>query len=239
MIVNVDPEDRTWNTHVHGFLAMLTKSKFKASGIHSTLRYELSGTNSKEAGDLSLLQRESTSTMVTIMALRLQPIVARMQQLLHGDDKPRKLDVQKTRMLLSRVHKDILSLRLLVCSHFDFAAIRALSIACICLLLPSGCFLQSGERLYTSTKECKRLNDVKEREAAEICVWTKETLERSSNSRPDVDNEYKAANVLSAIWPLFAATRASDAAKCENGVEQKLLAHIGEAFSIPKAMHLV
>lgn len=115
MIVNIDPEDRTWQIHLEGLLDILSQqsSHHRASSTDSFGTIHLAIRISKSGGDVfrTLAQCKMNSLgkaflILDVAKLCLRPLTSDIEDLLNGAT-PRKIDVQKLRASVKQIQKNL------------------------------------------------------------------------------------------------------------------------------------
>ena len=108
MTVNVDSNDKVWQIHLSGLLALL-----KGSGgppcAHSTtgVTVDTLSIPSAAAQGSDLLNGE-TAVLVYALQSRLHQLAPELDGIFRSGRRPRKLDVRKIRTAVRNVHKDLL-----------------------------------------------------------------------------------------------------------------------------------
>jgi hypothetical protein len=138
MIVNTVPDDKTWQIHLDGLLAMLQQNHSTTEGEDKTTANLIAArkfTQSDKSGDLQeFLQSrppmddiEKAWLLVDISKLRLRKIVATMDRLrmFNGINITcfRKLDVEKLRVAVKQIQRELRLVRELVPKEYHPARV--------------------------------------------------------------------------------------------------------------------
>jgi hypothetical protein len=117
MIVNIDPEDKTWQIHLDGLLKIFSGQSTYLQALPTddfdTLHHAIHLCNSEEDifSRLAVYEVSShvkTSLILDAAILRLRRLVAEVESLLHeASETRRKLDVQKLRASIKNVQKNL------------------------------------------------------------------------------------------------------------------------------------
>ena len=110
MTINVDPNHKSWQSHLNGLLALFcshdppSASPLNGLAMKNWNLLFLSGVNATQECDL-------IGAEAAIFAYRLQSrlyqLTPEMDTLFHDSTRPRKLDVQKIRVAVKSLYKDL------------------------------------------------------------------------------------------------------------------------------------
>lgn len=111
MIVNLDPADKTWQTHLGGLLGILQQTP--DNGIKSTLikavRTSDSVTNVHKALESSMVDGlQRASLLLDFIKLQLRKLATEIDDIeSHSRPPLRKLDLQKLQVSIKRIRKHL------------------------------------------------------------------------------------------------------------------------------------
>jgi hypothetical protein len=113
MMVNVDRNDKTWQIHLNGLLAMLHQSYEPTEGNKAPPLLKacqiIDSPNIGEAvSALQVCDAEKVGILLDIAKLRLRSLNAEFVKLFASTSPPRKLDVQKLRPSIKELHDNLL-----------------------------------------------------------------------------------------------------------------------------------
>jgi hypothetical protein len=259
MTVASNWDDTTWQTHLDGYLSILSQSRQQPTGKaqDSMLAQAL-----ECAGDDATVQQfHSSGTMadidkvtllLDISKLRLRTLARKLCMLLQGVTPPRKLDVQKLQSSVKQVYADLQlgtfaeSPRKTVIAHrtnIDIAAVRVIAAS---ILIQCGQFLHPTG-LFNTTRQNTKLNSSIRTAMYQIRATT-DAMCLSAMFPDTVDADHRPTrgsvtttvmDALSVIWPLFVVGTIANTAGTHRTWAHNLLLTLGNKARIPKALHLV
>jgi hypothetical protein len=248
MIVNLDPNDKTWLAHLDGFLAILRQWQPGSSEapiftlIHALRILERGHNAHASAASLVKDDVEKASLLMDIAKLRLRQLASEMGDLVGTTKRPRKLDMQKLRVSLKQVYGNMLLIPSLLSSCASDSAkqneYNTILIVAASLLMDSGEFLQSTKS-YSGTREYIKLSRVIQEAVNGICASVLQLLSDNVRSTNGLDKIVSFSIALLAIWPLYGAFAARGISTTQRRWIQAALWRIGEEARIPKALSLV
>jgi hypothetical protein len=259
MTVASDWDDTTWQTHLDGYLSMLSQS-----GQHTTYKPEdsilvqaLSCVG--EDGSVHFFQSDGTTNeleeaalLLEASKLRLRSLARELCMLLQCATPPRKLDVHKLQYSVRQVYADLCLMKPAgSLGNTDLACTTTIEFAAV-IIVAAGILIQSGQflhatGLFNTTRQCTKLKSSISVAADQICasvaamhstVVCADTIDpiRGSSRLPLAATIMDA---LSVIWPLFVVGTTANNDDTHRVWAQKLLLTLGNNARIPKAFHLV
>lgn len=259
MAVSSNWEDATWRTHLDAYLAMLCQApqlstdRTRESSLAQALRF----VDDKDNGQLSFNDPTKTDSkmaelLLGVSKLRLSRLSQELTGLYRAVSRPRKLDVQKLRFSVKRIHADVLSVSGLVSSseskasklfQIEHAAVRILTAG---LLIECGDYLHSAEAFHR-TREYISLASSISLASATICESVRGLLPATCSVIQTVVDAPQTGSLLlpslcdvfSVMWPLFIVRSAKSQEQARRDWAEQTLYLIGKDARVPKALHLV
>lgn len=259
MAVSSDWEDVTWRTHLDAYLTMLRQAsqlsndRSRESSLAQALRFVDDKDNCQLSfNDPTRTDSEMAELLLDVSKFRLSRMSQELTRLFRGVSRPRKLDVQKLRFSVKRIHADVLSVSGLVSSseskaskafQIEHAAVRILTAG---LLIECGDYLHSAEAFHR-TREYIDLASSISLASAIICESIRDLLPATcSASRAMICGSQTEAllppsllSALSAMWPLFIVHSTKSQEQARRDWAEQTLYIIGKDARVPKALHLV
>ncbi|KAF2736015.1 hypothetical protein EJ04DRAFT_562785 [Polyplosphaeria fusca] len=249
MLVNLDSEDRTWQIHLDGFLTLLRQRPSSCgTGQVAILMEALTRSDNSDTTEITLSNNlqddlDKASLIIDIAKLRLKAVAHNLHHLVTATPYPRKLDIQKTRVSLKRVQRDISTVPSLLLATLrpDSIALqneyRTIVVVLAYLLLQCGAKLQPTSS-YEETREFQNLARVAREAVDGICASVACALaypRERAFQRFDFRDCFTA---LSMIWPLTAALKGTGIDGERQEWIRGALWRIGEEGCVPKALSL-
>ncbi|UKZ68163.1 uncharacterized protein TrAtP1_009198 [Trichoderma atroviride] len=128
MIVNLDPADKTWQTHLSGLLSIL--QQIPDNNIRFTLvkavRISDSVTNIHKALESSTVDGlQRACLLLDIIKLQLRKLDADLDAITSSSPRPlRKLDMQKLQVSMKRIRKHLDIFPLMICDRFSSTTVH-------------------------------------------------------------------------------------------------------------------
>ncbi|KAF2005324.1 hypothetical protein P154DRAFT_518836 [Amniculicola lignicola CBS 123094] len=255
MTVNLDSEDRTWQVHLDGFLEMLYRQRWKLQSdvkgptlIRAMQLMNPENTVATSLANLTTDNFDKACLLLDIAKLRLRKLTLAMNELVSSGRCPRKLDVQKLRVALKQVERDIASIPLLLLSHTpDFInskqqEYRAVFIIVASLLIATGELLHSIT-IYRNMQDYKRLSrllrDAVDSISASIASFGPEKSETLTNTTQPI--EFGSTTYLDALLGMWLLHCAANTCNITISQQEQLrggIWRIGVDARIPKALSL-
>ncbi|KAF3026527.1 hypothetical protein E8E14_013713 [Neopestalotiopsis sp. 37M] len=112
MIVNLDPEDKTWHTHLDGLLSLVSRSPVSSTTFYLHKALKLVESRNELSNDLSGLAVTGDPSvaylLLDVTKLRLRKILPDILSLFKDTlAQPRKIDVQKFRVSIKKIYVDL------------------------------------------------------------------------------------------------------------------------------------
>lgn len=114
MIVNLSPDDRTWQVHVNGLLSILRQSSSAtASPTIFTLTTAIQCLNSQKqineyVATPTMTSIDKASLLLSVAELTLKNIIDDMDELFAQSRAPRKIDIQRLRKSLRQIQRNLI-----------------------------------------------------------------------------------------------------------------------------------
>ena len=244
MIVNLDPEDRTWLVHYDGLLASMRQTLDAQSDLHE-------GALSRTSTLHTLQGQDQAITLSQSLKLCLRRLVCEFEVLCSTQDAPRKLDIQKIQAGLRQVRRDMPLLANILCSSNQNLSssmsiqldMWAMNFILANLLMDCGARLH-GDEQYSVSREFGNLSDSAKESVEGIRVSLAPRLEAmcAEETAPVQSTDARLGiptNALEMLWPLAVVSTARVAEETTQRWSRGVLWRIGEVARIPKAFHLV
>jgi hypothetical protein len=256
MTVNTNLEDRTWQAHLDGLLAMLQlQQNYYHEEQESSLIKAVQLLRSSDATKASLESFSSNDfekacILLDIAKLWLRKLVAQMHDLTSDSRQVRKLDIRKLRVSLKQVHRDIalipsmLPLEASGVSVLKWNEYRTVLIISESLLLQSGQFIQPIEK-YRKTREFISLSSSIQEAVNGICgsfssLFPTKSGNCARTGQPvEFGHMKRLTKTLQVIWPLYSALKAPGITASQQNWIKNALLFVGVEASLPKALSLV
>jgi hypothetical protein len=259
MTVASDWDDTTWQTHLDGYLGILSSSRQRTTGKarDSILTQAL-----ECAGDDATAQHyhsygtmaniDKATLLLDVSKLRLRSLAQKLCMLLQRATPPRKLDVQKIQSSVKQIHADLLLItsvkspgksNLACTTVIEVAAVRVIAAG---ILVQCGQFLRAtglfnATRMYTklTSSICVAADQICTTVAAmRLAVVCPDTIDSNRGStRPPL--AATVVDALSVIWPLFVVGTTAHTDDTHRTWARNILLTLGDNARIPKAFHLV
>jgi hypothetical protein len=258
MTVASDWEDVTWQTHLDGYLSILSESGHQNGKAQDSMLAQALG----RAGDDATIQHfhsygnmadiDKAMLLLDVSKLRLMSLARKLCMLLHGATPPRKLDVQKLQSSVKPIYADLLLITpaeslgktdLACTTTIEVAAVRVIAAS---ILIQCGQFLHATG-LFDTTRQCTKLTS-SIRVAADQISTTVAAMRLTAVCPDTIDFNRGSSRLplaatvmdaLSVIWPLFVVGTTANTGNTHCAWAQKLLLTLGNNARIPKAVHLV
>lgn len=112
MIVNIHPDDKTWKFHLDGLLNVIAKSPVsrETAHLHSALEFMKSGDDISNKMSVIAVEKNPSAAylLLDVTKLRLRQILPDIHKLFQNSSmRPRKIDVQKTRVQIKKIYTDL------------------------------------------------------------------------------------------------------------------------------------
>jgi hypothetical protein len=261
MTVSSDWENITWRTHFDAYLAMLRQAWWVLAdkSRESLLARALHFVDDKDNRQLSFndptrTDSDTAELLLDVSKLRLSNIDQELGKLLNKVPQPRKLDIQKLRSSVKRIHVDTLSLSGLMSSPeselsgsilIEHAAVQILTasllIECSEYLHPSEAFHTTRE--YASLASSISLASAAIRDSVSDLLPATRTVGRAIVSGSQGKKLQIPSSVIidaiSVTWPLFVVRAAKAQEQTMRDWAGQALFQIGKEARVPKALHLV
>ncbi|ETS77986.1 hypothetical protein PFICI_10048 [Pestalotiopsis fici W106-1] len=267
MIVNLDPNDKTWQTHLDGLLSLVSRSPVSSSTLHLHRAVKLIESDSDINNNLSAVAAvgdpEVACRLLDVTKLRLRKILPDTTSLFDGfPERPRKIDVQKIRVSIKKIYLDLELFPTMISKRKnvptvemlhdigadvlkDISAIRlneyrTLQIMTASFLLWSGDFLHPNDG-YHNTKEFLNLRSAIEDAAKGIRSTIEAHISTLFAERGQHSQNTMEFFVRAAmlLFPLYCASRASCLDETQRKWFTDSLCLLGSCALIPKAFALV
>ena len=257
MAVGSDWDDNTWKIHLDGYISLLQHSRHETVGNAplDPLELALQFVRDDTAMNSSTTVRDYKGQVIlllSIFTLRLRNLVQFFCRLTGSERRPRKLDVQRLKVLLKRLLGD-LKIVLPVSSLSGHAATGTIEIEHAALRVITGSMLIECGRIldvdgaFDTTRQYAKLSSL-------VGVATADTIAKSVMLCPGIGSRDVAivtddkigmsgiattSTPLSLMWPLFAAGVWASSNPAQRGSARDALFYLGRHYCIPRALHLV
>lgn len=259
MAVGSDWDDDTWKIHLDGYLSLLQQSQREIAGDNPLDPLELAlqfvRDDTAMNSSLDTIVRDDKGRVIlllSILKLRLRNLVHDFCRLTGSEERPRKLDVQRLKVLLKRLLGD-LKIVLPVSSLSGHAATGTIEIEHAALRVITGSMLIECGRIldvdgaFDTTRQYAKLSSL-------VGVATADTIAKSVMLCPGIGSRDVAivtddkigmsgiattSTPLSLMWPLFAAGVWASSNPAQRGSARDALFYLGRHHCIPRALHLV
>lgn len=244
MIVNLDPEDRTWLVHVKGFLASMRQTLDAQSDLNEGALVHISMLHTLEGQDQAI-------SFSHYLKLRLRNLACEFEELRSSRDAPRKLDIQKIQAGLRQVRRHLPLLANILCSRNQNLRsamsiqldMWAMSLILANLLVDCGVRLHGDEQYAVSREFANLFNSAKESaEGIRVSLAPKLEAMCAEETAPVQSMDARLGiptNALEMLWPLAVISTARMAEEATQNWSRDALWRIGRVAHIPKAFHLV
>jgi hypothetical protein len=258
MIVGDSWEDRSWQVHCDGLLALISQRTHE-QGVQS---FATSNVCSDDVCMLpSLADFDKAWRLLDTAKFQLKEIAPEMDSLLSGTRAPRKLDARKLHIAVKKIFKNLWlvsavlspdsspsrphlrpSLPPTAAKQIEY---RSLLIIMTDFLLKTGPVLHSSGQNYRQTKEFTRFFTVLQDSVDDICASVPAYFRPAGTCPRELISPTLApdsAHTMEAtkwIWPLYCASKAACSPPALRQWIQEVLWTIGEQSSLPRAMALV
>lgn len=262
MTVNTDPSDKTWLTHLDGFLAILQQQQPSSDSPFMDLQRALhivehSTTTNVEYSLTSSTTEDAPSApiLLNISTLHLRRLATTLQTLPRNTKSPRKLDLQKIQTELKRIYKDLGCIPTLfnaATSTMQWLHYHTIRLIAASLLLDTAVLLYTKRTCPASKEHGKLTQTIAEAGAAVYStalgmfppddnyngnyIDSKDDNDTTSPPHAADSLTWKA---LSLTFPLTAALIAHGSAETQKQRVREVLWCVGQRAKVPKAMSLV
>jgi hypothetical protein len=255
MTVNLNSEDKTWITHLNGFLAILRTHNSVSnnacfSSLKSALRIVCQGHDAQEdfAGGDKARETKSILVPMDVAKLRLRQLIVDLNRITQFGASFRAIDIRKVRVDVKAVYKDALLMTSTTVvgrrsvTIADQNSCRAVVVIAANLLIQTGTSLERNQPFQATKAYAKLQQSIQEATdaiyASTVCLFPGENdIMNGSNVNPHLSPAI--IDGLVTIWPLHAAAVACGIREDRRRQIRALLWRIGELTKVPKALSLV